>query len=283
MDSSLILADLRKQFGAKKAVLYAEELAIALHRTANAIYALKSRGTLPVPCIKVGGRLAVSIYDVADWLAAVEKEASFGGLMKLLRMMKVVPPVMTVLGAIAWAVSGPARAEPITPESVLTALVQISTQEDLVDEKRVGDLLGLSIVMIPEQPFALKDGRIATGSTAQVPADPGYFSTGGTYFYYRQLTSPTRLALVMLKFDPRKLCIDYKEAISAFGQHGEVRESPPPMSAPWPQGVPRQPDPPKAQPSYGYTFKGKLSFVALTFAYSECLIGVQIRQPVSDR
>lgn len=69
MDSSLILADLREQFGARKAVLYAEELAIALHRTTSAIYTLNSRGTLPVPCIKVGGRLAVSIYDVADWLA----------------------------------------------------------------------------------------------------------------------------------------------------------------------------------------------------------------------
>ena len=69
MDSSLILADLREQFGAKKAVLYAEELAIVLHRTIDAIYTLNSRGTLPVPCIKVGGRLAVSIYDVAEWLA----------------------------------------------------------------------------------------------------------------------------------------------------------------------------------------------------------------------
>ena len=69
MDSSIILADLREQFGARKVVLYAEELAIALHRTTSAVYTLKSRGTLPVPCFKVGGRLAVSIYDVADWLA----------------------------------------------------------------------------------------------------------------------------------------------------------------------------------------------------------------------
>lgn len=69
MDSSIILADLREQFGARKAVLYAEELAIALHRSTSAIYTLKSRGTLPVPCFKVGGRVAVSIYDVADWLA----------------------------------------------------------------------------------------------------------------------------------------------------------------------------------------------------------------------
>ena len=53
MDSPLILADLREQFGAKKAVLYAEELAIALHRTTDAIYTLKSRGTLPVPCVVV--------------------------------------------------------------------------------------------------------------------------------------------------------------------------------------------------------------------------------------
>lgn len=69
MDSSLILADLREQFGAKKAVLYAEELAVALNRTPSAIYTLNSRNALPVPCLKVGGRLAVSIYDVANWLA----------------------------------------------------------------------------------------------------------------------------------------------------------------------------------------------------------------------
>ena len=69
MDSSLILADLREQFGAKKAVLYAEELAVALNRTPSAIYTLNSRNALPVPCLKVVGRLAVSIYDVANWLA----------------------------------------------------------------------------------------------------------------------------------------------------------------------------------------------------------------------
>ena len=69
MDSSLILADLREQFGAKKAVLYVEELAIVLGRTVDALYTLNSRNTLPIPCMKVGGRFAVSIYDVAEWLS----------------------------------------------------------------------------------------------------------------------------------------------------------------------------------------------------------------------
>ena len=69
MDSSLILADLREQFGPKKAVLYVEELAIVLGRTVDALYTLNSRNTLPIPCMKVGGRFAVSIYDVAEWLS----------------------------------------------------------------------------------------------------------------------------------------------------------------------------------------------------------------------
>ena len=69
MDSSLIIADLREQFGAKKAVLYVEELAIVLGRTVDALYTLNSRNTLPIPCMKVGGRFAVSIYDVAEWLS----------------------------------------------------------------------------------------------------------------------------------------------------------------------------------------------------------------------
>ena len=54
MDSSLILADLREQFGAKKAVLYVEELAIVLGRTVDALYTLNSRNTLPIPpCVRL--------------------------------------------------------------------------------------------------------------------------------------------------------------------------------------------------------------------------------------
>lgn len=203
--------------------------------------------------------------------------------MKLLRMFKVALPVVAAWGVAACAVSAPARAEPMTPESLLKGLVQISTQEDLVDEKRVGELLGLTIVMIPEPPFTRKDGGTVTGSTAQVPDDPGYFATGGSHFYYRHITSPTRRATMLLNFDRRKLCVNYKDVLAAFGQHGELHPNAPPISAPSPPGMPRGPAPLKAQPVWGYSFKGGLSDVGLTFAYSECLTEFHIHQPVNDK
>jgi hypothetical protein len=69
MDSTLILADLRAQFGAKKTVLYADELAEALGKSVEAIYSLTARDGLPVPILVVGGRPAASIYAVAEWLS----------------------------------------------------------------------------------------------------------------------------------------------------------------------------------------------------------------------
>ena len=69
VDSTLILADLREQFGAKKTVLYADEFADALGKTVDAIYSLTARDGLPVSILVVGGRAAASIYAVADWLA----------------------------------------------------------------------------------------------------------------------------------------------------------------------------------------------------------------------
>jgi hypothetical protein len=69
MDATLILADLREQFGAKKAVLYVDELAEALGKTTDAVRSLVARDGFPVPILTVGGRPAASIHAVADWLA----------------------------------------------------------------------------------------------------------------------------------------------------------------------------------------------------------------------
>ena len=70
MDKSEILADLRQQFGEKKSVLYADELAQVLGKSTKAIYDLKNRGGLPVPVLPGEGRPCVSIHAVADWLAS---------------------------------------------------------------------------------------------------------------------------------------------------------------------------------------------------------------------
>ena len=69
MDATLILADLREQFGAKKAVLYVDELAEALGKSTDAVRSLVARDGFPVPILTVGGRPAASIHAVADWLA----------------------------------------------------------------------------------------------------------------------------------------------------------------------------------------------------------------------
>ena len=68
MDAKAILADLREQFG-RQNVLYADDLAELLGKSKQALANLIHRGGLPLTIKKVGGRLCVSIYDVAEWLA----------------------------------------------------------------------------------------------------------------------------------------------------------------------------------------------------------------------
>ncbi len=67
MDREAVVKDLRDQFG-RKSVLYADEIAELLGKSEQALANLKHRHGLPFPVKKVGGRPAVSIYDVADWL-----------------------------------------------------------------------------------------------------------------------------------------------------------------------------------------------------------------------
>lgn len=67
-----ILSDLRVQFG-KQSVLYAEDLADLLGKSKEAVLALHGRNSLPFPVKKIGGRIGVSIFDVADYLSDSEK------------------------------------------------------------------------------------------------------------------------------------------------------------------------------------------------------------------
>lgn len=75
MDKETVLKDLRGQFG-KKSVLYADEIAELLGKSEQALANIKHRGGLPFPVKKIGGRLAVSLYDVADWLASEPSETA---------------------------------------------------------------------------------------------------------------------------------------------------------------------------------------------------------------
>jgi hypothetical protein len=171
--------------------------------------------------------------------------------------------------------------EPMTPEIMLKTLVQIATQEDLADEKRIGNLLGLDIVMIPEPPFEMKDGRMGQGATAKAPMNPGYLLTGGTNFYYRHSIFPNRSATFSLDFDKKQLCINYENVLAAFRLHGEVRASSPPTAPHWYPGTPFPPSIPKAQQIYAYSFKNSRSNVNLVLNYTECLTSISIWQLVS--
>ena len=61
MDSATILADLRQQFGNKRGVLYAEDLAEIFGRSEQALANLRHRGGFPLSIKPVGGRPTVSI------------------------------------------------------------------------------------------------------------------------------------------------------------------------------------------------------------------------------
>jgi hypothetical protein len=193
------------------------------------------------------------------------------------KWMSVVIGIATGLAMTACATAQPG--EPTTPDAVLKTLVQIATQEDLADEKRIGSLLGLNIVMIPEPPLEMRDGRIGQGATAKVPENPGYFLTGGSSFYYRHWTLPYRSGLLSMSFDRSKFCMNYKDVLAAFRLHGEVRASAPPTAPHWHPGTALPPLVPKAQQAYAFSFTNDQSKVSLTFNYTECLTSIDIRKP----
>lgn len=68
MDAAQIAKDLKEQFGGRS-VLYPADVAIVLGKTESAIASMKWRGGFPVPVKPVGGRPAVTVYDMAKWLA----------------------------------------------------------------------------------------------------------------------------------------------------------------------------------------------------------------------
>jgi hypothetical protein len=64
----MALADLRKQFGEQK-ILSLKELGPLLGKSEGALVALRYRDRFPLPTTPIGGKVTVSIYDVALLLA----------------------------------------------------------------------------------------------------------------------------------------------------------------------------------------------------------------------
>ena len=81
MSFETILDDLRRQFGAKRAVLHPQDLADLLGSGSPIVKKMGQSVQLRIPVKKVGGKVCVSIHDVADWLASdlPSKRASNSG------------------------------------------------------------------------------------------------------------------------------------------------------------------------------------------------------------
>ena len=63
-----ILADLKEQYG-RQLVLSPSDIALAIWRSPKAQANTRSRGVFPIPVKRAGGKVVVSIYDLADYLA----------------------------------------------------------------------------------------------------------------------------------------------------------------------------------------------------------------------
>ncbi len=67
--SESILSDLRKQFGDGKYLLSPNELAPIINKSTQAQANMRAAGNFPLPVIKVGKKVGVSVHDLADFLA----------------------------------------------------------------------------------------------------------------------------------------------------------------------------------------------------------------------
>lgn len=68
MTKDEILRDLRQAYG-PKVILSPADLALAIGRSPKAQANMRSRGAFPMPVKRVGGKIGVSVYDLADYLA----------------------------------------------------------------------------------------------------------------------------------------------------------------------------------------------------------------------
>ena len=64
----IILEDLKRKFG-DKAILSPKELAPILHTSESAQSNMRAAGTFPLPVVKQGAKIGVSVYVLAKWLA----------------------------------------------------------------------------------------------------------------------------------------------------------------------------------------------------------------------
>ena len=191
---------------------------------------------------------------------------------------KLVSIAVLVTASSACAQPTSTHTADITAESLLKILVQIATQEDLSDEKRIGELLKIDIELIPEEPRVRSDGQISVGAGAKEPSKPNYLWPGHSSFDYRRWIAPKRSGILSLVLNAPKTCISVQELSSAFIQHGTLNQRAQSLPPPPPPGTFYAPVV-KQQPIYAYAFQGKKTSASFTFRFTNCLVDIQLVQP----
>lgn len=191
---------------------------------------------------------------------------------------KLVSIAVLVTASSACAQTTNTNTDDVTAESLLKILVQIATQVDLSDEKRIGELLRINIELMPEEPRVRSDGQISIGADAKEPAKPSYLWQGHSSFDYRRWIAPKRAGMLSLVLNESKACISVQELYSAFILYGTLNQRAQSLPAPPPPGTFYAPVV-KQQPIYAYAFQGKKTSASFTFRFTNCLIDIQLVQP----
>ena len=74
MDIKGIVADLRETFGKGRMVLFPEEVAQVIGLSPKAINNLRHRKKFPFTPKRIGNKIGISIYELAEWLASGSPE-----------------------------------------------------------------------------------------------------------------------------------------------------------------------------------------------------------------
>ncbi|NWG38716.1 MAG: helix-turn-helix domain-containing protein [Hydrogenophilaceae bacterium] len=74
MDIKDIVADLRETFGKGRMVLFPEEVAQVIGLSPKAINNLRHRKKFPFTPKRIGNKIGVSIYELAEWIASGSPE-----------------------------------------------------------------------------------------------------------------------------------------------------------------------------------------------------------------
>ncbi len=203
--------------------------------------------------------------------------------MKISRIFKLTPLIigtcwLTICTTPKASNELPINADGMDSQQLLKILTQITTQEDLVDEKRIGNLLKLHINLTPRPQVEGKDGQLIVSADGRV--SPNGYHSGLHDLKYRHATKPISAygAYLSIGINRNETCIDIKDVNEVFGKLGGMRPIPPPMFAFPPPGTHYAPIA-KEQPIYRYRYANQNSSVILEFRYTNCLLNFSITQP----